>query len=101
MRFWFGQALRTDRGNSDFDLRHALNASAAWQVPRRDGAGGLRGALGGWSLSGVLRARTGFPITVQQSAEYIGINLINAFRPDYMEGKIPGSTIRMRRAAGA
>ena len=82
---WAGAA--NDRGNSDFDLRHALNASAAWQVPRRDGAGGLRGALGGWSLSGVLRARTGFPITVQQSAEYIGINLINAFRPDYMGGQ--------------
>jgi hypothetical protein len=82
---WAGAA--NDRGNSDFDLRHTLSVSGAYQFPHRDGARGLTRMLGGWSLSGVLHARTGFPITVQQSEEYIGISLINAFRPDYMGGQ--------------
>ena len=52
-----------------------------------DRARGWRRAAEGWSLSGVFHARTGFPITVQQSEEYLGINLINAFRPDLMVGQ--------------
>jgi hypothetical protein len=81
---WAGAAA--DRGNSDFDLRHSLSASASYQFPLRDGAR-LGRMLGGWSLSSIVRARSGFPITVQQSEEYIGINLINAFRPDYLAGE--------------
>lgn len=82
---WEGAA--NDRGSSDFDLRHMFSASASWELPRSSDAHGLSRALGGWALSGVLHARTGFPITVQESEEYMGIGLINAFRPTYMAGQ--------------
>ncbi len=82
---WVGSG--NDKGNSDFDLRQSLSVSGSYQVAHRDVAGWLNRALGGWSLSGVMRARTGFPITVQQSEEYEGITLANAFRPGYMGGQ--------------
>ena len=43
-----------DRGDSGFDVRHSL-ATAFTASPRR---------WRGWSLHGVFRARTGFPLTV-------------------------------------
>ena len=82
---WVGSG--NDKGNSDFDLRQSLSLSGSYQVAHHVGARWLNRALGGWSLSGVMRARTGFPITVQQSEEYEGIALANAFRPDYMGGQ--------------
>lgn len=77
----------SDRGNSDFDLRQSLSLSGSYQLPQRDRARWPVRALEGWSLSAILKARSGFPITVQQSEEYIGISLIDAFRPDYMGGQ--------------
>lgn len=82
---WAGAA--NDRGSSDFDLRHMLSASASWELPHPAGPRALGRALGGWALSGVFHTRTGFPITVQESEEYMGISLINAFRPTYMLGQ--------------
>jgi hypothetical protein len=64
-----------DRGASDFDLRHSFTGSLSYTAPPR---------LGAWSLSGILRARTGFPITVQAAEEYVGISFINAFRPNWV-----------------
>lgn len=80
-------AAGSDRGNSDFDLRHSFSASGSYRIPLRNGARGIQRVLGNWSLSGIVRARSGFPITVQQSEEYLGINLINAFRPNYVGGE--------------
>ena len=82
---WVGSG--NDRGNSDFDLRQSFNLSGVYQFPLHDGGGRLRRALDGWSLSAILRARSGFPITVQQAEEYQGVTLINAFRPGYMGGQ--------------
>jgi hypothetical protein len=58
-------------GPAFFDARHNFVFSANYEVPfgkgRRWGsqsAGAMDAILGGWSLSGILQARTGFPITV-------------------------------------
>ena len=60
----FPQDLREERGPSDFDVRHNFNASGLWELPflrnRRDFVGK---AFGGWQLSGILTAHTGFPWT--------------------------------------
>ncbi|HXS93414.1 MAG TPA: TonB-dependent receptor [Candidatus Limnocylindrales bacterium] len=73
--FWAGSGMnaRSDRGSSDFDLRHTFNASASYE---------FHGPLHGWTVAGVLRQRAGFPVNVQQSEEYTGIALSDAFRPD-------------------
>lgn len=68
----------TDRGPSDFDVRHSFVAGFAYDLP------GIR-AIRGWSLSGIVRSRTGFPIDVLQSENPFGLAFDNQrpdFRPD-------------------
>jgi hypothetical protein len=77
-----GSPPARDRGPSDFDLRHSFTASAVYEFGRAKGAAPRRGLLAGWTASGIFRARTGFPITIQQAEEYDGIGLANAFRPN-------------------
>jgi hypothetical protein len=55
-------------GNSDFDIRHSVNATALWQMPFGRGRALLSNAnrvvdaiLGGWQLSGIFRWNTGLP----------------------------------------
>lgn len=55
--------------NSDFDVRHIINANAVWELPfgrgRRffSGVGKLGNAfLGGWQMSGIFRWNSGLPM---------------------------------------
>jgi hypothetical protein len=56
--------VRQERGPSDFDVRHNFVASGLWDLPifrnRKDAVGNI---LGGWEVSGILTAHTGFPWT--------------------------------------
>jgi hypothetical protein len=56
--------VRQEVGPSDYDVRHNFVASGLWELPilrnRHDAAGSI---LGGWQLSGILTAHTGFPWT--------------------------------------
>ena len=56
--------VRQEVGPSDYDVRHNFVASGLWELPifrhRNDAAGSL---LGGWQISGILTAHTGFPWT--------------------------------------
>jgi len=55
--------VRTNRGPSDFDVRHALSVNFSWMLPFA-GRGGLHGALvEGWQLSGIFTALSGIPMT--------------------------------------
>jgi carboxypeptidase family protein len=54
-------------GPAFFDVRHNFVFSANYQLPYGRDSGGSNAAsalLGGWTLSGIFQARTGFPITV-------------------------------------
>ena len=54
-----------DRGPSDFDRTNRFVASYVWQLPLLSQSNGfVRSTLGGWSLSGLLSAQTGDPVTV-------------------------------------
>jgi TonB dependent receptor len=70
-----GATASRDHASSDFDLRHSFTSSVTWDAPRR---------FGGWSLDSVLRARSGFPITVLVNEQYQGLPMANAFRPDQL-----------------
>jgi hypothetical protein len=78
--YWAGSGLTPsqDRASSDFDVRHLLTAGFSYEAPP-----GIRsGAWRGWTLDGMLHARTGFPITVLDSEEFTGIAFENVLRPD-------------------
>ncbi|HEX8180510.1 MAG TPA: TonB-dependent receptor [Pyrinomonadaceae bacterium] len=61
----FPQNQRFERGPSDYDVRHHFILSGLWELPffnqHKDSAAGK--LLGGWQLSGILTAHTGFPWT--------------------------------------
>jgi hypothetical protein len=59
-----------DYGPADFDVRHRFIGSFMWEVPWRfDGGccggngGWKRWVLGGWQVTGIMQAMTGFPFT--------------------------------------
>jgi hypothetical protein len=72
-----GYRLASGRANSSFDVRHALSASFAYRMPEH-----LPAALKEWTLSGVLRAHTGFPIDVLNGEPALGLRYVNSGRPD-------------------
>ena len=52
-------------GPAFFDARHNLVLSANYELPfGRVGSAAVNAILGGWRVSGIFQARTGFPITV-------------------------------------
>lgn len=60
----YPQDNRTERGPSDFDVRHYVNASALYELPFFRGRRGFSGAmLDGFQVTGILTYRTGFPFT--------------------------------------
>ncbi len=55
---------RQERGPSDFDVRHAFVASATWDLPFFRDKKSLAGKLlGGWQISPIITANSGYPWT--------------------------------------
>jgi hypothetical protein len=79
---WAGSGMTPagDYASSDYDMRHSLTASFNWALPGFVN-GRVKSWTKGWSLDGMLRARSGFPITVLDTQQYAGISFTNAFRP--------------------
>jgi hypothetical protein len=73
-----GAATR-DRASSNFDVRHAAAIAMAYELP------GIR-PLRGWSVDGILRARTGFPIDILGAENTFGLGFDNAIRPNLVSG---------------
>ena len=73
-----GASPNFDFGNSDFDLRQTFTGSLMYQF----GSGRLKG----WRLESIVRARSGFPISVLDSEQYTGIAFANFPRPNYLGG---------------
>jgi hypothetical protein len=53
-----------DRGNSDFDIRHAFTAGVTYDLPFSGSSKAVHTILGGWSLDGFALARTSAPVDV-------------------------------------
>lgn len=80
-----GYQLSEARGSCNFDVRHALASSVSYQTPR-SASPHLRGWLSGWTISGIFRARTGFPINIVNSGQVLGQAVDNAGRPNLVPG---------------
>jgi hypothetical protein len=60
----YPQDDRTERGPSDFDVKHYFTLSGIYDLPFFKGGNGfVAKALGGWRVSGILTRRGGFPFT--------------------------------------
>jgi hypothetical protein len=69
-------------GDSDYDVRHSLNASYVWELPVKFANRALNTVAGGWTVSGTLFHRTGLPFSVVDGAtignlQAAGTNLQN------------------------
>ena len=63
--FWSTSRRDMDRGISDFNHAHRVVVSYDWPLPKLSHMNRFtQGALGGWELTGLLSAQTGFPFTV-------------------------------------
>ena len=89
-----------DRGNSDFDIRHAFTAGVAYNLPSPQSNKIAHAAVGGWSADSFIFARTAPPVDVVGAIEFAdGIALYP--RPDVVPGvplllygsKYPGGKI--------
>ncbi|HEY2970945.1 MAG TPA: TonB-dependent receptor [Pyrinomonadaceae bacterium] len=75
---------RFDRASSDFDVRHSFAGAITYNIPSPPfGAFGSR-LLRGWSVDGILTARTAAPVDVFFMRD-IGFGPFN-FRPDLVPG---------------
>lgn len=78
---------RPDYGLAGFNVEQTLVISTTYQLPfgrgqRFLGTGGFVNALvGGWNVSGIITARTGFPFTVTSSQDYSNSGSLSP-RPD-------------------
>jgi len=55
---------KTERGPSDFDVRHSFVAAATWDIPLFQHQKDLKGkVLGGWQISSIVTWNDGFPWT--------------------------------------
>ncbi|HLK66125.1 MAG TPA: carboxypeptidase regulatory-like domain-containing protein [Bryobacteraceae bacterium] len=77
----------SDRGSSDFDQRQSFTAAASYEFPLAGRSTPVGRFLRGWGMDGILHARSGFPISVLDAEQYLGLTLVNAFRPNLVYGQ--------------
>jgi carboxypeptidase family protein/TonB-dependent receptor-like protein len=90
-------APATDKGLSDFDLRHNFVANFLWDLPFGKGRkfgnrynGAADKLISGWGVGGILNLRSGFPITVTLGGidrAGNGIDNLQTQRPNLAPGR--------------
>jgi hypothetical protein len=81
--------LATNRGSSNFDVRHNLAISYVYTLPFYKGAGLMHNVLGGWQVSGITIAQTGTPFSVTNGTDFgdaagVGNGVGTGSRPDFV-----------------
>jgi hypothetical protein len=87
--------FRLTRALSAWDLRHNLVATYVYLLPLDRLFGGAKRLTRGWSVSGITRAATGFPVTISSDGDRSlqgslpnGVNNRSLDRPDYTPGPL-------------
>jgi hypothetical protein len=78
--------LSEARASSNFDARQSLSATLSYRIPFERRSTPLPPWLAGWTLSGIFRARSGFPIDVLADEQPLGQGFDNVGRPDRVPG---------------
>lgn len=74
-----------DRGDSDFDVRHAFTAGLTYDLPSPDRGKSVRAIFGGWSLSGFVYARSAPPVNITGAISF-GAGTALRYRPNLNPG---------------
>ena len=74
----------TDRGNSNFDVRHSFTAGVTYSLPFPQSNRVASAALGGWSVDGLLFARSAPPVDLVATQFLLGVGLL--LRPNVNPG---------------
>ena len=92
--------LRVCRGNSDFDIRHLFNANFIYELPFGRGrmfgsdSGGLLDAIiGGFTVTGIVTARSGLPYNLTTNSFPVGFvfnspAVVTGVNPADLEGRV-------------
>jgi hypothetical protein len=75
----------SNRGSSDFDIRHAVSAGITYQIPTPAINAVAKAILRGWSLQNVFQAWSAPPVNVSSTAQLIPYATGRA-RPDIVPG---------------
>ena len=94
-----------DRGNSDFDIRHAFTAGVTYDLPSGGSQKLLKAILGGWSMDSFVFARSAPPVNIVGGA-FFAAGTALAPRPNVVPGvplvlngsQFPGGKIFNRAA---
>ena len=86
---------RLDRAVSNGDIRHVMNLSYVWDLPRLTRWNPVvRSIIGGWQLNGILQARSGDPVNVVAGRD-INLDGRSTDRPDLLGTPVlPGDRSR-------
>ena len=76
----------SDRGDSDFDIRHAFTAGATWFMPSPATGGVVHAVFGGWSLDAVVFARSAPPVDVVGAINFGAGGIALRSRPNVRPG---------------
>jgi hypothetical protein len=76
----------TDRGPSDFDIRHALNVATTYDIAPLFQRGVGNAIFGNWSIDGIFTARSAGPVNVNHSVVIPSLGVVAIVRPDLVEG---------------
>lgn len=84
------ESVANERGSSDFDVRHSLQAAVTYNLPSHYQNRLLRAVLGNWGTDAVFHARSALPLNVIDSAVFFsqftpGLNLPE--RPNIIPGQ--------------
>ncbi len=75
-----------DRGSSSFDVRHAFNAAATYDIPAPHVSSAIHHILKGWSVAPTFTARSATPVNIvtgdPTGAGIIGVQIFGLQRPD-------------------
>src|SRR5262249_52878950 len=75
----------TDRGSSDFDVRHAFTAAVTYDIPKTSVDRLAAGFFRDWSVDAIFRARTATPVDlVADTPPLFGVSGVT--RPDLIPG---------------
>jgi len=83
-----GSSQYSNRGPSDFDIRHAFSAALTYDVPTIKINSFTRTILGGWSTENIIQARSAPPVDISDAnVFYQTVGFYGETRPDVVPGQ--------------